>query len=448
LSTRNVRPRPSPRHGPRRGRFAISGPPGRGASAAFCAVALLSTVNPSPARAETNGDGLVRVAEIRTYGNRKTEPGILLHYCEFKVGDALTQAELDRKIERTKRNLLKTQFFARVNVFDLPRSDPGEAVVMLDVAEGSSWHLSASTRQVRLSKENVGGVAVTLGAEFGLERQRLYYEQPWIFGSRLAVGASGFYEGGRQTQIESDEGLTGEWFSHEEAGGEGLIGYEITHRFEAGLGFLGEYLNYYDGRFKEDPWGRFGVEPEAALFAARPFTEWDGRDDDVYPTEGVYAKIVSELSSPTVGDYDYAGVEGDVRGYVFPWREFVWATRVKGGAMSDTTPYIRRISIRGSDGLRNPRSNLTVGTRALLVTGEIRRRLFRSPIFDAWFEGVAFVDAGRTWDPGQPFALAGLSYAFGPAIRVHMRKPFFFDWRAELNLYDRPAFYATAHRAF
>jgi outer membrane protein assembly factor BamA len=408
---------------------------------------VLSAASPSYTPAAT-GEERVVIKEIRTYGNYKTERGILLHYCEFKVGDELTQAELDRKITRTKRNLLKTQFFGRANVFDLPRSNPGEAVVMLDVAEGSSWHLSAFTWQVRLSKENVGGVAVELGAEFGLELQRLYYEQPWIFGSRFAVGAGGFFESGHETKIESDEGLTGEWFSHEAAGGEGLISYVITHRFDAGVGVLGEYINYYDGRFKEDPWGRFGVEPEATLVAARPFIEWDGRDDDVFPTRGLYAKFEGELSSPAAGDYDYEGVQGDVRGYVYPWREFVWATRVKGGAMSDATPYIRRISIRGSGGLRNPHSNVTIGTRAVLFTGEVRRRLFRSPIFDAWFEGVAFVDAGRAWDPGQRVAFERFSYAFGPAIRVHMRRPVYFDWRAELNLYDKLAFYATAQRSF
>jgi outer membrane protein assembly factor BamA len=412
------------------------------------AAALLSAAGAPPAGAAENADRLVRVKEIRTYGNVKTSRGIMLHYCEFEAGDLLTQEQLDRKLLRTKRNLLNTQFFSRVNVFDLPRSDPAEAVIMLDVAEGSSWHLSASTWQARLSKENVGGAAVTLGAEFGFDRQRFFYEQPWIFGSRFEVGASTFYETGHQILIESDEGYTGEWFSNEAAGGEGLLGYIITQRSSAGVALGGEYFNYYDGRFKEDPWGRFGVMPEATLFAARPYAEWDGRDNDYYPTKGLFAGIQGELSSPAAGDYDYAGAQGDLRGYVSPLRDLVLAGRVKGGAMSDATPYVRRISIRGADGLRNASSNLTIGNRALLFTAEVRGRLFRSPIFDAWFEGVAFADAGRTWDPGQPFAFEEFDYALGPGIRVHMRRPFFFDWRAELNLYDEPAFYATARRAF
>lgn len=412
------------------------------------AAALFYAFAPPPATAETNAERLVRIKEIRTYGNVKTSRGILLHYCEFKAGDVLTQKELDRKLSRTKRNLLNTQFFSRVNVFDLPRTDPAEAVIMLDVAEGSSWHLSAYTWQARLSKENVAGAAVTLGGEFGFDRQRFFYEQPWIFGSRFVVGASAFYENGHQILIESDDGYTGEWFSDEAAGGEGLLGYLITQRSSAGVALRGEYFNYYDGRFKEDPWGRFGVMPEATLFAARPYAEWDGRDNDFYPTKGFFASIRGELTPPGLGDYDYAGAEGELRGYVSPWRELVLAGRAKGGAMSDATPYVRRISIRGADGLRNAASNRTIGNRALLFTGEVRGRLFRSPIFDAWFEGVAFFDAGRTWDPGQPFALEGFEYAMGPGIRVHMRRPFFFDWRAELNLYGELAFYATAHRPF
>lgn len=443
-----MKPRHAPRHGQRRGRFALNAPAARGISAALCAAALLSTAGPSAAPAATNGDDSVRIKEIRTFGNVKTSRRVMLHYCEFKPGDVLSQDELNRKIQRTKRNLLKTQFFSRVNVFDLPRGDPGEAVIMLDVAEGSDWHFSASTWQARLSKENIGGDAVTLGVEFGLERLRLFYEQPWVFDLPLAAGAAALYESGHQTKIESDAGYAGEWFYHEAMGSEGSLGYIITHRSSIGLAALAEYINYYGGRFKEDPWGRFGVKAEAALVAARPYAEWDGRDDDVYPTKGIYAKIQSELSSPAVGDYDYAGFEGDVRGYVSPWLEFVLAARVRGGSMSDTTPYVRRISIRGADGLRYAASSRTMGTKAFLVTTEIRRRLFRSPIFDAWFEGVAFVDAGRTWDPGQPVSFDDFDYALGPGIRVHMRSPFYFDWRAELNLYDELAFYATAHRAF
>jgi len=440
-------PRPS-RRGPRRGRFATGASAVPGCAAALCAALALLAGRAAAGEGPTPPEGKVRIKEIRTFGNEETSRGVILHYCEFEAGDVLTQKELDHKIRRTERNLINTQFFSRIHVFDLPRSDPREAVIMVDVAEGSDWHLSADTWQIRLSKENIGGDAVTVGTEFGLEIQRLFYEQPWIFDAPLVAGASAFYENGHLTRIEDDGGYYSERFSHEAAGMEASLGYIVNFRATVGLAALGEYINYYDTRFKIDPDGRFGVRPEARLFAARPYVEWDGRDNDLYPTRGFFVGLRGELSPPAVSDYDYAGFEGEVRGYVSPWGRFVLAERIRGGVTADATPYIRRISIRGADGLRNVASNRTIGTRAFVATTEVRRRLFRSPLFDAWFEGVVFFDAGRAWDPGQPVEFGDFDYAFGPGLRLHMRSPVYFDWRAELNVNGGLAFYATARRAF
>ncbi len=427
------------RHGCRRGCF---WPPATFAPAAAFLLLLATTANAAPAER-----GVV-VAEIRTYGNTVTAREIIINYCEFREGDVLSEDELARKIALTKQNLQNTQFFARVNVFDLPRAEPSRAVIMVDVAEGTTWHLAASTRQAYFSKENIAGRAVTLGAEFGLDRERLFYEQSWAFGLPLVSAASFFYENGRLSSVENDRGFAGEWFYNDAAGVEGSLGYIATLRATVGLALLGEYINYYGGRFKGDPFGRFGVADVSRLAALRPYAEWDGRDDDLYPTRGAYVRVEGELANRRIGDYSYGRGEYDLRGYVSPFGKVVFAGRLRGGAATDGTPYIRRLSIHGIDGLRTVNSNRTVGTRAFLASGEIRRNLFPSPIFDAWFEGVVFADAGRTWDPGQPFRFEDFDYAFGPALRLHMRGPAYFDWRAELNVHGDLAFYASAHPGF
>jgi outer membrane protein assembly factor BamA len=417
-------------------------------AAALCAaVALLAPQAPA-ADHPAPPEGKVRVKEIRTFGHEKTSRGVILHYCELRVGDVLTQEQLERKMNRTERNLLNTLFFSRVHVFDLPRGEPGQAVIMIDLAEGTDWHLAADTWQVRLSKENIGGDAVTVGAEFGLEIQRLFYEQPWIFDTPLETGASAFFENGHPTDLEDDAGYYGESFYHEAAGAEGWLGYLVNFRARLGLAALGEYVDYYETHIKIDPEGRFGVRPEAFLLAARPYVEWDGRDNDLYPTRGFFLGLRGELSPPAVSNYDYEGFEAEARGYLSPGGEFVLAERIRGGIMTEATPYIRRLSIRGADGLRNVSSSRTIGTRAFVATTEVRRRLFPSPWFEAWFEGVAFFDVGRAWDPGQPVTFGDFDYAFGPGLRLHLRSPLYFDWRAELNFNDGLAFYATARRAF
>jgi outer membrane protein assembly factor BamA len=90
----------------------------------------------------------------------------------------------------------------------------------------------------------------------------------------------------------------------------------------------------------------------------------------------------------------------------------------------------------------------TVGTKALLSSTELRRQLFTSPLFTGWLEGVLFCDVGRTWDAGEAVRGRDFGVAFGPGIRVHMRQPLYFDWRAELNVIGDLAFYASARRGF
>ncbi len=419
--------------------------------AAWAAAAFLFAVV-TPAAAAPDGaaapGGLVRVKEIRVFGNALTSRRVVLHYCEFYEGQVLTQADLDRRLARSERNLRNTLFFARVRLFDLPRSDPAQAVIMVDVAEGTTWHLSASTRQVKLSKENIGGEGFTLGVEGGLDRQRLFYYQPWVFDLPLEFSAAPFYENGHLTSVENDRGEAGEWFYSEALGAEAAAGYIVTLRSTAGLGFLAERLTYYNRVFKADAWKRFGVAPRAALGALRPYARWDGRDSDLYPTKGLYVGVEAEISPRGVGDYAYEAVQGDVRAYVPPGGGFVLATRARLGTSSASTPYSRRFSIHGGEGLRTVNSYKTVGTRMTLFTAEVRRRLFPSPVFDAWFEGVWFVDAGRTWDPGQPYRWEGFDYATGPSLRLHMKSPLYFDWRADLNLKGDVALYATARRGF
>jgi len=398
------------------------------------------------AAAAANGE-LIRVKEIRLYGARYTSARVIRHYLEVREGDILTQKELDEGLARSRRNLENTQFFSRVNIFDLPRKNPREAVIMVDLAEGTTWRLAASTRQVRLSKANMGGAARTLGAEFGLDRQRVFFEQPWLFDRKLVAAAGAFFENGRLIETEAYHG-PGERFRYESVGGDASLGYIITLRANAGLGVLAEDLTYYDTHIKATPWPRYGVQSHARLVALTPYLEWDARDDTLYPTRGFWFRIQGEGATAAVGDYEYAGGKLETRGYFSPAWKVVAAQRLIVGATSARTPYIRWFDISGGEGLRNAISRRVVGTTAALYTAELRRYLFPSPWFSAWFEGVAFFDAGRTWDAGEPVDVSGFDYAFGPGLRLHMRNPLIFDWRAELDVNQELAFYATARAAF
>ena len=391
---------------------------------------------------------LVRVKEIRVNGNVTTARRIILRYCDFKEGDLLTPAELDRRLAQTRKNLVKTQFFLHVNVFDLPRTNPAEAVIMVDVSEGPTWHFSASTTQAKLTKENVGGRSVALGVEGGLERQRLSYDQRWTFGWPWRTSLAAFYENGHETILENGRGYVGEWYHEEAVGGEGAWGYLPTSAVEFGAGVRAEDIHYYDYRVKARPFPRYGVRDRATLVALQPYAEWDGRDNSLYPSRGVAVRLDTELTSRRLSVYEYGGAALDVRAYVTPAWKLVVAERVYVAAATDGMPYIRWYNIRGSEGLRSVNCYTTVGTKALLSSTELRRQLFPSPLFTGWLEGVLFCDVGRTWDAGEAARGRDFGVAFGPGIRVHMKQPLYFDWRAELNVIGDLAFYASARRGF
>jgi outer membrane protein assembly factor BamA len=416
------------------------------ASGFFCLAVLLAAAS-APAAGENAPSETIHIKEIRVYGNDRTLRRTILHYCEFREGDAMTQAELDRKLIRTRSNLERTAYFSRVNVFDLPRRDPTAAVIMVDVVKGTMWYLSASTRQVRISKASIGGNVREVTGDFGLDYQKLSFK-PWFFNRNLEAGAGGYYASGHLTTVEDATGLVGEWFYSESFGAEGSFGCLFTRRLGSGIGVLAEEAHYYDGVFKADPFYRLGIKSYTRSVALKPYMEWDSRDDVLKPTRGLYLKAECEGADRRVGDFDYEGVKLDMRAYLSPIKGTVFAARVLAGISSDETPYVRRYNIHGADGLRSTDYYRVVGTKMLLGSAEMRQYLADSPFFEAWFEGALFVDVGRTWDPYEEVRMRDFDVATGPSLRLHMQSPMHFDWRADLNVNRELAFYATASRAF
>lgn len=393
-------------------------------------------------------DGKITVAEIRTYGNELTRYDVITKYCAFAVGDRLTQTELDKRIERTRQNLENTFFFRRVNVYDLPRSDPDRAVILVAVRERSPWSLSADFWKVGIAKENIGGRALRIGATVGVNRLEFDLKQPWFLGSDFVFGGRVFYENDDRIDVENYAAVPGEYFGVEAVGAAGGVGYNFNSTDSFGAELVWERRNFYDESIKTDPFGRLGVGGTTNLVSIKPYLEFNRRDMERTPTSGIYAKISSEFADKSLGDYTYRKAECDVRFYVTPGGFSTFALRGVGGYSTDSTPYFKRFGIEGLEMLRAVDYNNVVGNRMLVGSFEIRRDLFRLPVFDAWFVGAAFFDAGRTWDPGEPVELKELAYGYGPALRVHVREPFVLDARAEATFSKEFKGYLSASHGF
>lgn len=392
--------------------------------------------------------GKITVAEIRTYGNDVTRHNVITKYCAFSVGDQLTQAELERRIERTRQNLENTFFFRRVNVYDLPRSDPNRAVILVAVRERSPWSFSADFWKVGVAKENIGGRALRIGATVGVNRIEFDLKQPWFFGSDFVFGGNVFYENDDRIEIENYGGVPGEYFGVETVGVTGGVGYNFNSTDSFGAGLLWERRNFYDESIKSDPFERLGIDDTTNLVTLRPYLEFNRRDVERTPTSGIYTRVSAEIADKALGVYTYRKVECDVRYYVTPRGVSTLAFRGVGGYSTDSTPYFKRFGIEGLEMLRAVDYNNVVGSRMLVGSFEVRRDLFRIPIFNAWFEGAAFFDVGRTWDPGEPVELKGMAYGYGPALRLHVREPFVLDARAEATFSKSFNGYLSASHGF
>jgi len=401
-----------------------------------------------PFASGASSDGKITVAEIRTYGNELTRHDVIIKYCAFAVGDRLTQAELDRRLERTRQNLENTFFFRRVNVYDLPRSDPARAVILVAVRERSSWSFSADVWKVGAAKENIGGRALRIGATVGVNRLEFDFEQPWFFGSDFVFDGRVFYENDDRIEVENYAGVPGEYFGVEAVGVAGGVGYNFNSTDSFGAELVWERRNFYDESIKADPFGRLGVGGTTNLVSIKPYLEFNRRDVERTPTSGIYAKISMELADESLGVYTYRKATCDVRFYVTPGGFSTVALRGVGGYSTGSTPYFKRFGIEGLETLRAVDYNNVVGNRMLVGSFEIRRDLFRLPVFDAWFTGAAFFDVGRTWDPGEPVELKDMAYGYGPALRLHLREPFVLDARAEATFSKEFRGYLSASHGF
>lgn len=85
------------------------------------------------------GSEKITIAEIIITGNKRTKEKIILRELGFKLGDSLRVAEIEKKIDRSKQNLINTSLFNFVTITPVYSADSSSMVLLLDVKE--RWYL-------------------------------------------------------------------------------------------------------------------------------------------------------------------------------------------------------------------------------------------------------------------------------------------------------------------
>ncbi|MCQ2253313.1 MAG: hypothetical protein MJZ61_07675 [Bacteroidales bacterium] len=79
------------------------------------------------------------VSDINITGNKKTKPNIILCELELRKGDTVPENELQEKIDKSQRNLLKTSLFNYVTI--RPEIDSAHTTTTLNITVEERWYI-------------------------------------------------------------------------------------------------------------------------------------------------------------------------------------------------------------------------------------------------------------------------------------------------------------------
>jgi len=86
-----------------------------------------------------NGDSCFVISDIILYGNKKTKSKIIMRELEFAVRDTLCYSQVDKKIEQSRQNLLKTSLFNYVTITYQPLDYQNNFLINILVEE--RWYI-------------------------------------------------------------------------------------------------------------------------------------------------------------------------------------------------------------------------------------------------------------------------------------------------------------------
>lgn len=221
-----------------------------------------------------------------------------------------------------------------------------------------------------------------------------------------------------------------------------LVGLVLSYKYEnviAGSGFETNKDFIFD-TYGADGWSAFNVKNIGLVVS------YDSRDNQFYPTNGLFAKLVTSGSSALLkSTYKTTDITLDIRKYIPVFRENVFALQgYVATVFSDKdVPFQLLPTLGGRDFLRGFRQGMYRDNMLFLIQSEYRFSVYRR------LKAAAFCSAGDVINTDN-FRINRLKIAYGAGLRyrlndarVHLR----FDI-AKNNYGEKLQFYITATEAF
>ena len=364
---------------------------------------------PVTVRIEIAEGEAVRVDDVVLSGNRRTRDEFIMRELTVDRGDPV---DLEA-ILQSRQRLHRLGYFRRVEVRAVQdREDSGTRDLLVKVEEketaGVSFGVGYSTDDgargfLELYQHNVVGRGIdgSLRIEVNKDEQKysVRFREPYLLGRRVDATASSFYQSTEELSYHLGK-LAGAF----------SIVRSFSPRLKGTLRYELEIYNLYN------------VEPdvritpldqgESSIGTLSAIAVWDGRDDPILPSRGLFASLDADISHGALGtNATFARVTATLSGYIPAPGGSVVALRARAGYAGsfrhvNEVPIHKRFFLGGSTSMRGFSRNRVgpVGVEGNPVGGTILLNAnaeIRIPIaFGLWIAG--FFDAGNSFLEGRP----------------------------------------------
>ncbi len=350
--------------------------------------------------------------EIRVAGNTRTKTDTVLRNIRSKPGEVMRRDKLQRDMER----LNNLGFFKKVEPEVEPGSEPGNAILVLNVEEqktgmatvgvgyaggGSGAVRPGITGAISFSERNLFGegksISVNLQRGSQIGSYGISYYDPAINDAQDSIGISAYYNSVDELQqsVSGQPYGTYAYYDQKVYGGTFTYGHPFTDDLRGFITLRHETLDL-------KPSGKTSYMPvgmgKGDLNSIALSVLYDTRDDVFNPHNGSYFNASFSYAGEFLGgDYDYTKLLGEVRHYVPVTERSTLAMRGLYGTVGNGAPASEYFYAGGTDTLRGYNDNAFFGTKVILLNAEYRFPLGGIKMLN----GAVFVDAGNAWITGK-----------------------------------------------
>ncbi|MCS7243986.1 MAG: POTRA domain-containing protein [Candidatus Calescibacterium sp.] len=367
--------------------------------------------------------------DIEVEGNTKTKKYVIEKMLELEKGKVIKSF----KLKRSLRKMQLGGYFKNVEPDFRGGSEPGKVILVLKVEEQQTGQVVLGVGFGGLPGSNRGGIAGSFSISeinykgkgqqvyLNWERGNLINSISLSFSDPFSLSNNRFYGFNIQsTELFQQRALVntnpqtialykdyrrnyGFFF------GKKLIDKDLSYSFNVSM------LTFKTSPTpsNENPFVLPSTKGDYISLGASIIK--DSRDDEFYPTKGVYSSVSADQGIRNSGNLrSFSRISGEYRKYYSFKNERVLAIRGFVGIATNSTPFVYQYTLGGSDTLRGYDFNRFLGNRAFMINVEYRFPLSKKL---ENFYGAAFIDWGGAFPPNQKISLARMGLNYGVGIR-------------------------------